>query len=79
MGVTMTREQYKRWQPCFTEFWKIVKGYRNPKEDDDWDKLIEATSELTQKYGSQDYAMIGMIVGFIQGIEKEQKKHGIHK
>lgn len=74
----MTQEQYARWQPCFTEFWKIVKEYRNPK-DEEWDFLIEKTSALIKKHGNDDNAMIGMIVGFISGVEKEQKENGIHQ
>lgn len=78
----MNKEQFERWQKLFTEFWKLVKDYRNPEKSDDWwNELIEKTSSICDKYATDnEWAMRGMVVGYLSGLEKEWKeKNGIHK
>lgn len=74
------KDQLDRWSKFFTEFWKLVKEYRNPDDNEKyWDELINKTSALCNKYAKDgEWSMNGMVVVFCEGLDKEMK-NGIHK
>lgn len=77
--MKMTKEQYAVWQPFFTEFWKTLKEYRNIEDESQWEVLYGKYSAICEKYGKKDKTIVMMILGFLDGLDKEwKKKDGIH-